>query len=111
MKNPLPLIILSSLIIILGYIAFLYLPQGSVPQDEGGQAYASCRDGQSRPCTSGSCSGQSTCIGGEWVGCSWEQVCDPGMRVPCVNMGCADSLKECDACGTGWGSCKGFNSS
>lgn len=70
-----------------------------------------CKDGLTQYCTVGNCSGLSTCAGNAWGGCKWERVCTPGSKVPCLKNNCPYALKECNECGTGYGSCVGGNSS
>ncbi len=112
MKNPAVLIFILALVAIIAYAAYLGSgPAASQQQPAPEGPPRSCQDGQTQPCSTGSCSGLSRCINGVWSGCRWDTVCTPGDRVPCLSNGCVYAVKECNSCGTGYGACFLPNSS
>ncbi|MEW6036121.1 MAG: hypothetical protein AB1529_05900 [Candidatus Micrarchaeota archaeon] len=112
MKNILPLALLAALLLFLALGLLFGGGSRSISPEEPAPSKPSvCRDGQTQYCSSGGCSGASTCIGGVWSGCKWEQVCTPGSRVPCTKEGCFYAVRECNACGSAWGPCTGVNAS
>jgi hypothetical protein len=102
----LPAFFLIALVAVAAYSAYMAAPaQKAAPrQPEGAQA--GCRDGLTKYCTAGNCSGISVCVGGMWGGCRWEQSCTPGSTIPCLSQSCPYAVKECNGCGTGYGPCR-----
>ena len=68
-----------------------------------------CINGTSEECVIGVCKGIQTCIDTEWSRCVLSKVCVPGSYATCSDTVCTQSLKKCDACGSGYSSC--FNNS
>ncbi len=100
------LLFILSLAAIILYAAYLGMaPPSSQGAGQGQSAPKYCRDGQTQACSTGSCSGVSSCINGIWSGCKWDTLCTPGARVPCLSNGCVYAVKECNSCGTGYGDC------
>jgi hypothetical protein len=106
LKNVFPVAFLALMLLVLAY--GLFSQGGSVsvsPRPAQQNNAAMCRDGQTQYCSLGNCSGLSTCIGGAWSGCRWEQVCTPGSTATCLKSSCPYALKVCNECGTGYGPC------
>ncbi|MBI5046630.1 hypothetical protein HZC07_02765 [Candidatus Micrarchaeota archaeon] len=103
-------IIIGVLVIVLGAVLVFALGSGvknekpnlnitALEQTKG------CVEGQIKNCIVGSCSGQTSCIGGSWSVCSLKQACTPGSTVPCLKQGCSYAFKKCNVCGTDYEQC------
>lgn len=107
MKNPAVLLFIIALAVIIAYAAYLGSGPAVAPQSQPAPGSSSriCQEGQTQPCSTGTCPGVSRCINGVWSGCRWDTICTPGTRVPCLSNGCVYAVKECDSCGTGYTEC------
>ncbi len=81
----------------------------SIPQEteEEKTGTKECREGETKDCMKGPCSGTQNCSNGTWGICIIERICEPGEVVPCVVDSCASAYKVCNDCGTGYGECIG----
>ncbi len=101
-KSYIPVLLVIGLLAVLSIILF---PSSSPTEPPVSDAVPGCSEGQTRPCSAGSCTGIATCLDGIWTGCRWEKICIPGIKAPCIYGGCAYAYKECNECGTGYGEC------
>ncbi|HSB47450.1 MAG TPA: hypothetical protein VLD37_05530 [Candidatus Bilamarchaeum sp.] len=106
MKNPTIAVFFAVLLLIVGYVVFISLPEPRAAQPESGaEPLPRCQSGQTQYCKSGPCSGVATCADGIWSGCRWDTMCTPGERLPCLKGACSYAVRECNSCGTGFGEC------
>ncbi|MDD5339922.1 MAG: hypothetical protein PHV13_01595 [Candidatus ainarchaeum sp.] len=103
----LPLAILAALVVFVGAVltVFFSSPAPGVFQYPA-EEQAGCVQGTARACSVGNCTGTSVCLeGGTWGSCKWVRVCTPGARMACLQDGCSYAYRECNPCGSGYGSC------